>query len=117
MNLLVLPAVGCNVTQDAQLLDVGVVFRVEAIEFRMQSGVAGAGQTSISFFDLGVRVTLLEVDHVIIAGNPGGHLVGDFVYLWGESFMLNETAQGFGVTAENVLSGGLMNMPAPRPWS
>ena len=60
----------------------------------MQSGVAITGQTRIAFFDLGVRVTLPEVDHAIIAGDPARHFVLDLVYLRGESFMLNETSRG-----------------------
>ena len=61
----------------------------------MQGGVAGTGQAGITFVDLDVGISLLEVDEVIFAGDPGRHLVLDLVDLGSEAFMLDETAQGF----------------------
>jgi len=69
----------------------------------MQRDVAGAGQASIALVDLDVGGTLLEVDHVIVPGHPGGHGVGDLVDLGREAFVLDETAQGFGVADQAVL--------------
>jgi hypothetical protein len=61
MQLLILPAVGCNIAEDAQLVDVGIVFWIDSFEFRVQGGIAGAGQTCVTLFDLDVRVALVEV--------------------------------------------------------
>jgi hypothetical protein len=47
----------------------------------------------------------VEVDVVIVAGQPGGCGVGDLVGLGREGFVLNEAAEGFGI-AEVFLEGG-----------
>jgi hypothetical protein len=40
---------------------------------------------------------------MIIARDPGRHVVGDLVDLGSEAFMLNESTEGFGVTDQSVL--------------
>jgi hypothetical protein len=47
----------------------------------------------------------MEVDVVIVSGQPGGCSVGDFVGLGREGLVLNEAAEGFGI-AEVFLEGG-----------
>jgi hypothetical protein len=47
----VLARVGSHVTEDAQLGDVGIVFRIDSFEFRMERGVAGAGEAGIALVD------------------------------------------------------------------
>jgi hypothetical protein len=61
MQLLILPAVRRYVAEDAQLVDVGVVLRIDSFQLRMQGGIAGARQTCVTLFDLDVRVALVEV--------------------------------------------------------
>ena len=60
--LLVLAAVGSDIGQDTQLGDVGVLFGAESLEFRMEGGIAGAGQAGIALVDLDVGISLVEVD-------------------------------------------------------
>jgi hypothetical protein len=45
---LILPAVGCDVTEDAQFVDVWVVLRIDSFEFWVQCRIAGAGQTKLA---------------------------------------------------------------------
>jgi hypothetical protein len=100
----VLPGVWRHVAEDAQLVDVWIVFWVDSLELGVQGGVAGAGQASIALIDLGVRVTLLEVDEMVFTGDPGRHGVLDLVHLGSEALMLNETTQRFGVAGQAILS-------------
>jgi hypothetical protein len=69
-----------------------LVFRVDVFELWMEGGVAGARQASIAFVDLGVRVTLAEVDEMVFTRDPRGHGVLDLVDLGSEAFMLDESA-------------------------
>ncbi len=64
-HALVLPRVRSDVAQDAQLGEVGVVLRVDVLQFRMQGLVAGPGQPGVSLVDLGVGISLAEVDEVV----------------------------------------------------
>ena len=102
-DLIELPRVWSYVPQDAELVDVRIVLRVESFELWMEGFVAGAGQTSIAFIDLGVWVTLLEVDQVVFTGYPGWHLVGDLVDLGTEAFVLDEAAEWLRVSDQTVL--------------
>ncbi len=90
---LVLPGVGSDVGQDGHLVDVGVVFRIDALEFRVEGFVAGAGEASISFRDLGERISFVEVGVVVISWEPGGSVVGDLVGLWGEGLVLHKASK------------------------
>jgi hypothetical protein len=47
----------------------------------------------------------MEVDIVVVAGEPGGCGVGDLVGLGREGLVLNETPEGFGIS-EVFLHGG-----------
>jgi hypothetical protein len=100
----VLARVGRDIGQDGHLVDVRVVLGVDALEFRMDGGVAGAGQARESLIDLGVRISDTEVREIVVAGHPRRHGVGNFVGLWLELLALHETAQRFGV-AEVALEG------------
>jgi hypothetical protein len=51
-------------------MDGWIIFWVHALEFRMESFVAGAGQASIAFRDLGELISFMEVGVVIIPGQP-----------------------------------------------
>jgi hypothetical protein len=53
---LVFAGIGSYVGEDTELSDVGVVFGVDALQFGMESGVSGAGETGIAFIDLDVGV-------------------------------------------------------------
>ena len=76
-------------------MDVRIVLRVESLQLGMQRLVACARQAGIAIVDADVRITDLEVGHVIVAGKPRGHGVGDLVGLGFEALTLNETAQRF----------------------
>lgn len=89
--------IGSDVAQDAQLVDVRVVLGVEPFQFRMQRLAAGARQAGIAVVDPDVRITDLEVGHVIVAGQPRWHGVGDLVGLGLEAGALDEAAQRFGI--------------------
>jgi hypothetical protein len=78
--------------QDAQLVDVRIILRVDPFQFRMQCLIAGARQAGIAIVDTDVRITNLEVGHVVVAWKPGRHVVGDLVGLWLETLTLDETA-------------------------
>jgi hypothetical protein len=47
----------------------------------------------------------MEVDVVVVAGEPGGCGVGDLVGLGREGLVLNEAPEGFGIS-EVFLEGG-----------
>ena len=89
--------IGSDVAQDAQLVDVRIIFRIESFQFWMKCLVAGARQTSVAIVDADVRITDLEVGHVIVAGQPRWHGVGDLVGLGLEAGALDEAAQRFGI--------------------
>jgi hypothetical protein len=89
-------------------VDVWIVFRAYVFEFWMKGRVAGAGQAGISFVDLDERIAAMEVDVVVVAGEPAGGVVGDLVGLGREGFVLNEPSEGFCI-AEVFLEG--------RGWS
>jgi hypothetical protein len=61
----------------------------------MQCFVAGARQAGIAVVDPDVRITDLEVGHVIVAGQPRWPGVGNFVGLGLEACALDEAAQRF----------------------
>ena len=79
-------------------MDVGVIFRIHALEFGVECLVTGAGEAGISFGDLDEGIAFVEVGVVVISGQPGGSVVGDLVGLWGEGFVLHEASEGFGVS-------------------
>jgi hypothetical protein len=78
-------------------VDVGIVFGVYVLEFRMEGFIAGAGQAGIAFGDLDEGISFMEVGVVVIAWEPAGCGVGYFISLRGEGFVLNEAAEGFGI--------------------
>jgi hypothetical protein len=94
----VLTGVGSDIGQYAQLVDVGIVFGVDSLEFGMKSFITGTGKAGIAVVDADIRVAYLEVGHVVVAGKPRRHVVGDLVGLWFEAFPLDETTQRFGVS-------------------
>ena len=79
-------------------MDVGIILGVDVFQFRMEGFVAGVGQTGIAFRDLEERISFMEVGVVIISGKPAGGLVGYFVGLWSEQFVLNETPEWLGIS-------------------
>jgi len=91
----VLLRIGSNVAQDAQLVDVRIIFRIESFQFWVKCFVAGARKTGVAVVDADVRITDLEVGHVIVAGKPRRHLIGNLVGLGLETRTLDETAQRF----------------------
>jgi len=78
-------------------VNVRIVFWVEPFQFWVQRFIAGARKTSVSIVDADVRITDLEVGHVIVAGQPRWHGVGDLVGLGLEAGALDEAAQRFGI--------------------
>jgi len=94
----VLTGVGSDISQDGQLVDVGIIFEVDSFQLGMKRFVAGARQAGISFVDLHVRIADVEVGVVVVAGKPPGHGVGDLVGLWSKVFALNEAAERFRVS-------------------
>ena len=66
--------------------------------------MAGAGQARISIVDARVGIADTEVGHVVVAGQPRRHGVGDLVGLGLEGLSLNETAEWFGVSEEEFIS-------------
>jgi hypothetical protein len=76
-------------------VDVRIVFRVHALQLRVQRLVAGARQAGVSVIDTDVRIAHLEVGHVVVAGKPRRHVVPDLVGLGFEALPLDETAQRF----------------------
>ena len=62
-------------------MDVGIVFRIQAFEFRMEGFIAGAGQAGISFGDLDEGISFMEVGVVVISWEPAGCGVGYFIGL------------------------------------
>jgi len=89
-----LPGVGRHIGQDGHLVDVGIVLWIYSFEFRMEGFIAGAGQAGIAFGDLDEGIAFMEVGVVVISWQPGCSVVGDLVGLWGEGFVLHETAEG-----------------------
>ena len=59
-----------DVGQDGRFVDVGVVFGVDVLQFRMQRRIAGAGESSITFWDLGKGISGMEVGVVVISWEP-----------------------------------------------
>jgi hypothetical protein len=86
-------------------VDVWIIFWTDVFQFWMECGIAFAGQAGIAFVDLDEGIPFVEVDVVIVAGEPGGCGVGDLVGLGREGLVFNEAAEGFGI-AEVFLEGG-----------
>ena len=99
----VIARVGRDVGEDCQLMDVGIVFGIDALQFRVKRSIAFAGQTSESLIDLDVEIADTEVRVVVVAGHPARHGVGDLVGLGSEAFVLDEAAERFGV-AEHLVA-------------
>ena len=76
-------------------MDVGIIFRAHSLEFWMERFISSAGQAGIAVVDANVGITNLEVGHVVVAGQPRRHGVGDLVGLGLEAFSLNESAERF----------------------
>ena len=76
-------------------MDVRVILGVDVLQLRMERLVAGSGQTGVAVIDPDIRITLSKVGHVVVAGEPGRHGVGDLVGLGLEALPLNESAQRF----------------------
>jgi hypothetical protein len=74
-------------------VDVGIILGVHALEFRVQSFVAGAGQAGVAFGNLEKWISFVEVGVVIISGQPGRCGVEDLVGLGSEQFVLNEATE------------------------
>ena len=93
--VVVLPGVGSHIGQDGHLVDVGIVFWIYVFQFRVEGFIPSSGESGITFWDLGKRITFMEVGVVVISGQPGWCVVADFVGLGSEEFILNEAAEGF----------------------
>jgi hypothetical protein len=61
----------------------------------MESFIAGAGQPGIAFVDLDERIALMEVDVVVVSGQPTGGVIGYLVGLGREGFVLDKPSEGF----------------------
>jgi hypothetical protein len=61
----------------------------------MQCLIAGTRQAGVTVVDTDVWIADLEVGHVVVAGQPRRHVVGDLVGLWLEALSLDETTQWF----------------------
>ncbi len=81
-------------------MDVGIVFRVDVLEFRVDGGIALTGESGISVVDLDEGISFMEVGVVVISGQPAGGGVGDLVGLGGEGFVLDKAAEGFGIAED-----------------
>ena len=71
----------------------------------MDGLIACPGQAGESLVDLDVGIADAEVGHIVVAGHPRRHGIGDLVGLGREGFSLHEAAEGLGV-AEVFLEGG-----------
>ena len=63
-------------------MDVGIVFRIDSFELRVDSPVAHAGQAAKSLVDLDIRIADMEVGVVVISWQPAGGRVGNSL-AWG----------------------------------
>ena len=97
-------------------MDVWIVLWVDVFELWMERFIAGAGQTGIAFIDLDEGIAFMEVDVVVVSGQPAGGGVGDLVGLGREGFVLNEASEGFCI-AEVFLEEGDGPTPAPSSFS
>jgi len=79
-------------------VDVWIVLWVDVFEFWMERRIAGAGKTGIAIIDLDEGIAVMEVGVVVVSGQPTGCGVGDLVGLGRECFVLDEAAEGFGVS-------------------
>jgi len=61
----------------------------------MQCFVACSGKAGISVVDADVGIADLEVGHVVVAGKPRRHGVGDFVGLGFETLSLKSSTRAF----------------------
>jgi len=113
----VLTGVGSDIGEDAQLGQVRVVFRVDAFELWVEGFVAGAGQAGIALVDLGVGISLLEVDEMVFSWDRGVHLVGDLVDLGSEAFVLDRSNDSFceSVFISDIFNGLRIPYEARRP--
>jgi len=94
-DVVVLAGVWSHIGQDGHLVDVGIVFRVDVFELRMECLVAGAGQAGKSLVDLYIWITNMEVGVVVISRELAGGCVGDFVGLGREALTLYKSSEGF----------------------
>ena len=94
-DVVVLTGVGSHIGQDGHLVDVGIVFRVDVLEFGMEGGIAGARQAGKSLIDLDEGISFMKVGIVIISWEPAGGGVGDLIGLWSEALPLYKAAEGF----------------------
>ncbi len=78
-------------------MDVGIVFRVDVLEFRVEGGIAFTGESGIALINLDEGISFMEVGVVVICRQPAGGGVGDFVGLGSEGFALDKAAEGFGI--------------------
>ena len=78
-------------------MDVGIILGVDVFQFRMEGFIAGAGQAGISFRDLEERISFMEVDVVVITGQPCCGLVRDLVGLGRVELVLYEAAEWLGI--------------------
>ena len=79
-------------------MDGWIILGVHALEFRVESFVACAGQAGMAFRDLGELIAFVEVREIVVAGQPGGCIVGDLVGLWSKQFVLNKAPEWFGIS-------------------
>jgi hypothetical protein len=66
----VLARIGCDVRENAEFVDVGIIFGVDSLEFWMKCFISRSGKTSITVVDADIGITNLEVGHVIITRQP-----------------------------------------------
>jgi len=62
-------------------VDVGIVFWIYSLEFRMECFIAGAGQAGISLGELDEGISGMEVCVVVISWQPAGCGIGDLIGL------------------------------------
>ena len=86
-------------------MDVWIVFWIDVFKLRMKRRIAGAGQTGITIIDLDEGIAVMEVGVVIVSWQPTGYIVADLVGLGRECLVLNEAAEGFGIS-EHLAEAG-----------
>ena len=76
-------------------MNFGIVFWIYVFQFRVECFIPSSGESGITFWDLDEGIAFMEVGVVVISWQPGWCVVGDFVGLGCEEFILNEAAEGF----------------------
>ena len=92
----------------------GIVFRGDVSEFRMQCSIAFARQARITLIDLDEGISFMEVGVVIITGQPAGGGVANLIGLGSEGLVLDKAAEWFCVSELLIQMGMFLHLhPIP----